>query len=194
MQWEVLDFVEFCRSVPKHGLVVASSGNASCRCGDESNRFMITRSGLWLENMTEDDVAFIQDNETSNNPSMELPVHLAIYNRRPEAKVILHFQSLAATAIACIRIMNIPFCIIPEIKYYFNKITSIGYAKPGSINLINLMTVAFKEADIVLADNHGQFVIGESFEHVLRRAIFFEFACNLLLKIGVDNWSKVKTI
>lgn len=192
---DVIDFVNFCNSVAKHKLVVASSGNASVRYDDD--RMMITTSGQWLESMKYDDVSFVHENKTTLKPSTELPVHKVIYNQRPDAKIVLHFQSPAATAISCMDLIGVyqpTFNIIPEIVYYFKHIDTIRYAKPGSIELINLVGEAFKKADLVIAQSHGIFVIGSTYEQTLRRAIFFELACDILLKIGVDNWPKVRKI
>lgn len=81
------------RLMIERGLTWGNAGNISARSGPDT--FLITASGARLGELTPDDFvhcpmapdAVIQ---TERKPSKELPMHRAIYEKRPEINVVLH--------------------------------------------------------------------------------------------------------
>jgi L-fuculose-phosphate aldolase len=70
-----------------YGLVTATWGNISCRVKD-SSLLAITPSGMDYDRLTDADIV-ITDLEGRvksgiRKPSIELPMHLLIYNNRPD--------------------------------------------------------------------------------------------------------------
>jgi ribulose-5-phosphate 4-epimerase/fuculose-1-phosphate aldolase len=53
---------------------------------------------------------------------------------------------------------------------------------PGSIRLANNVIKALTTHNLVIMRNHGLIVAGSSFSEVLKRALFFELACEMIVK------------
>ena len=177
-------FREFIKTVVKEGLVKASSGNASYL---ENDQVCITRSGVWFEDINSEDILLIDRKGELQKyskflPSIEYSLHLGIYDVRKDVNCILHCQSPYATAFCCSPKLNVNLlCVIPEIRYYCKCISVIDCFMPGSLELSRDVSRASCGNDIILLKNHGQVILGESFEEVLQRAIFLELASKIVM-------------
>jgi ribulose-5-phosphate 4-epimerase/fuculose-1-phosphate aldolase len=178
---------EFCREVSNKNLVQASSGNASVR---QENLFKITQSGVWFKdvefecyNFHEDKVVTncsINDNSVEGiNPSSEALMHKLIYQARPDVNVVLHCQSIYATTLAYNH--SLYFNVIPEVPYYIGEVGWVPCLKPGSMELADAVVEEIETHYVLQLINHGQVIVGESFDEVLQRAIFFELACQIVV-------------
>ena len=181
-------FEEMCHAVAKNNLVRACSGNVSQRYND--NSFLITRSGCWLENVSKLDIVEcnLKDNKVIENfldykPSSEILMHSMILNTRPDINVVLHFQSTYVTILACKRFFPIfDLNVIPEIPCYIDSVDIVEFEIPGSLQLAKAVTEKICKNDLVILQNHGAVVVGKSLEETLEKAIFFEFACEIMFK------------
>ena len=179
-------FITAAHKTAQHGLTLCASGNLSCR-KDEHN-MLISASGSWLSEITEDQVAIcrIKDGVCINGkkPSIEIGFHQAALTKRPDINTVLHFQSPYATALACSKDIesakDLP--LIPELPYYIGPIATVPYMTPGSEALAQAVASALQEHDLVLLQNHGQVTVGKDYKEVLQRAIFFEFAAAIYFR------------
>jgi methylthioribulose-1-phosphate dehydratase len=83
------------------GMVPATSGNFSARLDD--GNLAITVSGRHKGRLTLDDIMRVDANGASldgKKPSAETLLHVGIYRRYPEARVILHPHSVNATLLS----------------------------------------------------------------------------------------------
>lgn len=178
------EFVFACHRANAYGLVRFGSGNMSWRLSDEL--FAITASRAWLGEMEKEDIVIcrLADGESIDGKvcSVESGFHLGILRERADVNVVLHFQSPAATAIACEDGRLDDFNVIPEIPYYIGAIGWVDYFKPGSTELAEAVTATMKDHDLVLLQNHGQVSAGTDFDSTLQKAGMFELACEILLQ------------
>jgi ribulose-5-phosphate 4-epimerase/fuculose-1-phosphate aldolase len=180
-------FEEMCRKVASLKLVQASSGNLSRRSFTKEQEFFITSTGCWFENITADDVVKCslktkkKVNKSDKNPSSETLMHALILQNRPDVCVVLHYQPVYGTLISCSSYFP-DFNIIPEIPYCIGDVSCVDYYKPGSRELAKNVSQALSTANLVIMQNHGLTVVGKDFEQVLQRAIFFELACEIIVK------------
>jgi len=106
------DVVAACRHLASRGLSPGSSGNVSVRVGD---LLVVTPTGSSLSRVTEDDLAVVPAHVPGDaspastpgvasgpRPSKEVPLHRAVYARRPTARAVVHLHSPYATALACL--------------------------------------------------------------------------------------------
>lgn len=190
----ISEFVAACRKVCDLGLLRYSSGNMSCRLGDEL--VAITSRGAWLGEMTVDDVAVCRlgDGESVNGkvPTVENGFHLGTLRTRGDANVVLHHQSPFATAIACGAAKEYNFNVIPEIPIYIGEVGFVDYFGPGSKELADSVVSAMTAHDFVICRNHGQVVAGKDFRDVIQKAGFFELACEILLRQGKPSFVSVE--
>lgn len=181
---QVAAFITACRRVAEHGLVRCSSGNLSQRLDDE--RMLISASRAWLGEITGQQVALcrIKDAVSLNSvkPSAEVGFHAGILSARTDVNIVLHFQTPAATAIACRDPDKVDYFVLPEIPYYIGDVASVPYMNPGTPELAEAVVKAAAGHDMVMLRNHGQVTVGKDAEDAIQKAVFFELACDIILR------------
>ena len=186
---EIAQFVETARRAAEYGLLSCSSGNLSLRLNDELCLVTATRS--WLGKLTPEQVAIcrVADGSSANGvkPSVEAGFHTGILRVRPDIRVVLHFQSPAATTFACRRDADtVNYAIIPEVPVYIGPIAVVPYLPPGSAELAQAIIPAMTGHNLALLRNHGLVTVGCSLDDALQKAAFFELACQILLAAGAQ--------
>lgn len=175
-------FISVAHRIAKLGLVKCSSGNLSMRV--EKDLMLITATGSWMEELQEKDISLcnIDDGSVLNDvpPSVELKLHSGIYKARSDINVVLHFQSPYATAVACIEPSFENFNIIPEVPYYIGPIARIPFYPPGSERLALAVKEKAYSSNLIIMQNHGLVTMADNVELLIKRAIFFELACQIL--------------
>lgn len=179
-------FADAARRVAAYGLLRCSSGNLSWRVDEQ--RMLVTATRLWMERTTPDDVVVcrIADCTSLNGltPSIEARFHAGALRERPEMNVVLHYQSPCATAIACGPWDGLDFNVLPEMPYYIGPVGDVPFLLPGSEELAQAVVGALKTHDLALMRNHGQVVLGRSFDDAIQKALFFELVCEILVHRG----------
>jgi ribulose-5-phosphate 4-epimerase/fuculose-1-phosphate aldolase len=177
-------FVEAAHRIGTHQLLLCSSGNLSWRLNEEI--MLISQTGSWLPYLSKDQVSIsrLSDGMVINNvsPSMDSGFHFGIMRQRKDVNVILHFQSLYGTTLACLPDPPTNFNVINEIPAYIGKIDILPYICPGSPELGIRVTESIKTHDLVVLKNHGQVVVGKNFDDVIQKALFFELACGIIIR------------
>ena len=183
-QERINEFIEAGYLAGKHDLFRYSSGNLSCRLDD--NKVLLSASGSWLGRLKPEEVVICELETGSYNgekkPTMESRFHLGILRARRDINVVLHFQSLCATAIACGDPEDVDFNVISEIPAYVGSWAIVEYDQPGSAELAEAVKAAAGENDMVILKNHGLVTVGTDYYDAIRKAGFFELACEILLK------------
>lgn len=182
-------FAAAARKMGEYALMRCSSGNLSCRL--DSERMLVKSSRAWMVELTPGDISVcrISDGQhlSGRKPSVEFNLHAGCLRVRPEMEVVLHFQTPAATALACSRnLVETNFSVIPEIPYYIGPIGIVPYILPGTPELAEAVTHVMRTHDLAVLMNHGLVTIGRDFQDVIQKAIFFELACDILLRTGKE--------
>lgn len=177
--------VTTAREVPAAGLVVATSGNVSVRL--DGGRFAVSASGARLAELTPEQVSVCGMNEEAvfegPRPSMETPLHRAVYRTRADVEAILHFQALHATVLACAEEEpRFDLDFIPEVSAYIRRIAVVPYFDPGTPELAAAVAeeASDRECNLLVLRSHGQIAIGPDLGAVLRNSAVFEFACRMV--------------
>ncbi|EGK00265.1 class II aldolase/adducin family protein [Dysgonomonas gadei] len=187
----IAKFIEQAHRVGKERLQLCSSGNLSWRV--EGNTALVSGTGSWLPRLAEENVA-VCDISTGlridgPKPSMESVFHLGVLRERKDMNVVLHFQSEYATIISCMKNKPENFNVVAEVPCYCGReIPVIPYFRPGSKELADAVTNALREHDCVLMSKHGQAVCGKDFDDAFQKAVFFEFACGIIVRAGEGNY------
>ncbi|MBO5720910.1 MAG: class II aldolase/adducin family protein, partial [Bacteroidales bacterium] len=145
-------YQEFMKAAHRAGnehLMLCSSGNMSWRIGD---KVMISGTGSWLPTIQKEKIAVLnlEDGTTVNGvkPSMENGFHLGVLRNRPDANVVLHFQSEYATTVACMKNKPTNFNVTAEVPCHVGKeIPVIPYYRPGSPELAQAVVEALTDHD-----------------------------------------------
>lgn len=180
---EIKKFVRWSRKVGYYGLAKCSSGNLSHRLNDST--ILVTETRSWLSELKPKQVIQFDPIERKviqgGKPTGELPLHLAIFAQNPEVSTVLHFQSPAATALACWQVNEINYNVIIEVPIYIGSIAHIPYIMPGSEELAIAVAGASISAGIIQLQNHGQVAVGKNYKDAFQKAVFFELACNIII-------------
>jgi len=162
--------IDTCRQLEKLGLNQGTSGNVSVRCGaDPAAGFFLTPTSLSYDEMVPDDIVHVScDGRCTGRrqPSSELPFHLEIMCRRPDANAIIHTHSTHATTLACLRKE------IPAVHYLVglfggNNIRCADYATFGTAELSAGLLHALTDRRAALMSNHGLVVLGADLNQAL---------------------------
>ncbi len=171
------------RLAASSGLLRCSSGNISIRLSEDT--MAISSRGTWLADLSTVRIAVcrIGDGTPLNDvaPSVEAGLHRGIYSVRPDVRSVLHFQSPAATALACLDGPPPDYAVIPEVPFYIGTVTHVAYLPPGSAALASAVTRAMTHHGLAQLENHGQVVVGRHPQEVVEKGCFFELACEIIL-------------
>jgi L-fuculose-phosphate aldolase len=165
------------------GLVVSTSGNISMRLSGE--RLAISGSGARLSELGPEQIAVCGLANLRRlggaRPSIEAPLHRAVYKVRDDIHAVLHFQALHATVLACAEKPDFELDFIPEIPAYIRKVRIVPYLHPGSAELAEAVGEAAGDRDcgMLVLLNHGQIALGKDLDVAVRNAEFFELACRM---------------
>lgn len=181
---KIKEFIHWARRSGAEKLSLCSSGNISWRVDEDE--VLVSATGSWLSDLCMEDVAVCRlSDETVLNgvrPSREARFHLGIFRERPEVKAVLHFQSIYATAMACMENPPKSINLTAEIPIYVGEsIPVVPYFMPGSCELAEAVIAAMREHDSCFLANHGQVVVGTSLSDVYQKAMFFEMGCQIAL-------------
>lgn len=180
------EFVAAARKAGRYGLMRCSSGNLSCRLDEQ--HMLIKASRCWMSDLTADDVSVCRISDGAliegRSPSVEIGFHSGLLHARPDINVVLHFQTPCATALACREPPIDNYFVIPEVPYYIGEIAHVTHLRPGSPQLAQAVVAAMRDRDLAQLANHGQVVVGKTFDDTIQKAVFFELACELLVHLG----------
>jgi ribulose-5-phosphate 4-epimerase/fuculose-1-phosphate aldolase len=182
---EIAAFLQAAAQIAAKGLVRCSSGNLSQRLKNDT--MLIKASRAWMESLAPDQLAVcrISDGERLEGakPSVETALHAGILRTRPDARVVLHFQSPFATAAACRSdVGSLSFHLTPEVPYYIGSVGIVPFLLPGSPELAEAVAATAARHRMIVLRNHGQVTFGATFEETIQQAVFFEMTCEFLFR------------
>ena len=178
--------IQFGAAVTHERLAASTCGNVSVRL--DEHRFVISASGAQVGCLSLDLVTIVSLQEGARlagpKPSMETELHRRAYLARPNVGAVLHCQSPSATLFACDAHAPKNLDFIPEMPAYVRKFVQVPYAAPGSDALAQSVTTALADPEVTVVQmrNHGQVIIGSTWQNAIRRGVFFELACWMALQ------------
>lgn len=187
--------VEAGKELYRLGMVPATSGNFSARLDD--GNIAITVSGRHKGRMMIDDIMLIDANGKpleDRRPSAETLLHTQIYQRFPEANVVLHPHSVNATLLSRMQQDHLELQdyellkAFPGIDTHECKVTVPVFANDQDINRLAAKVDDYmQQADVIhgyLIAGHGFYTWGNTADDVMRHVEVFEFLfdCELRLR------------
>jgi L-ribulose-5-phosphate 4-epimerase len=161
--------------LPRHGLVVMTSGNVSGR-DPETNLVVIKPSGYTYEKLTPEDMVVVDLDgkviEGHLKPSVDTTTHLYIYSHRPDIFGVTHTHSTFASVFAALG---------KPIPAYLTATAMLG----GEVPLGKFVPIGDKEIGeevvakigsklAIIMQNHGVFTIGKDATQAIKMAIEIE--------------------
>lgn len=150
------DIVEVGRRLNAREYVASNDGNISVRL--PGDRILTTPKGVSKGFMTPE-MMVITDLSGKKiagerEPSSELPMHLAIYETRPDIRAVVHAHPPVATGFA---VAGIPLdrAVLAEVVTTLGSIPIAEYATPSTQELADAVRRYIKAYDGLLLANHG---------------------------------------
>lgn len=158
--------IEVCETAKKmssSGLVAGTWGNISSRIDDEY--MVITPSGMDYERLCPEDMVVVNmktfEYEGRLKPSVEVPVHAAVYMDRSSVNGIVHTHSTYALTMATARKAIPPICD-DQVQILGGDIRVADYTMPGTKEMAEAVVKALKDRGGALIANHGAITVGRT--------------------------------
>jgi L-fuculose-phosphate aldolase len=155
--------VRYARQMLASGLVRGTSGNLSAR-PPGSGWCLVTPSGVDYETMRPDDLVRV-DLEgrlvgTGLKPSVDTPIHVAVYRARPEVGAFIHTHSPYAAAFSTLH-REVPPLITESAGYLGGSVRVMEYVPPARPDTGDVVAAGLGADRAVLLPNHGVVAVGE---------------------------------
>ena len=194
--------IEVCETAKKmyhSGLVAGTWGNISARVDDEY--MVITPSGMDYDRLCPEDMVLVNMNtleyEGRLKPSVETPIHAAIFKDRPEMNGIVHTHSPWATSwaqsgrgIPCYGTTHADYMYgeIPCVRNLTKEEIDEAYEKNTGVLIVDF----FKDKDYVampavLCKNHGPFTWGKDGMEAVHNAVVLEEVAKMAARTEMIN-------
>ncbi|AET67350.1 ribulose-5-phosphate 4-epimerase-like epimerase or aldolase [Desulfosporosinus orientis DSM 765] len=164
-------------------LTVGTWGNISCRVPGE-NYIAITPSGMSYETLVPEDIVIIDLNGNiasgTRKPSVEVPLHMAIYSAREDVQAVIHTHSAYASAMAVAR-KEIPGAVEDLVQIVGGNVRVNEYALPGTEQLGKKTVKALEGRNAVLLANHGVLGVGRDLNEALKVCQVVEKSAQIVL-------------
>ncbi|HHV77896.1 MAG TPA: class II aldolase/adducin family protein [Syntrophothermus lipocalidus] len=170
------EVVRVAQAMYEQGLVVGTWGNVSA-CLPGREEVVITPSGMDYTRLSPEDMVIIdlEGRKTHGKwkPSVEVPLHLAIYRARPDIWGVVHVHSIAASAFAVAR-MAIPPALEETAQLIGGEVEVAEYQPPGTRRLARAAVEALGQKNAVLLANHGLVGVGADVDRALKACLVAE--------------------
>jgi len=170
------ELASYGRKIEARGLTAGAGGNISARDG---RLIWVKPSGYSMGELTGRILCCVDPRtgkmlEGSARPTSELPMHLAVYNVRPDVVAIFHTHSpWACGVITCGEDIRPMFA---EVVNDLGSTAFVPYTTPGSGDLAALVAEAAKEHDTIFMENHGVVALGRTMRQAYYRCCVAEDA------------------
>lgn len=179
--------LQVAKDMSDSGMVIGTWGNVSARAGEET-LVIITPSGMDYAVLQPEDLNVVNLSGEivagKYKPSIETPLHLAIYDKRPDVGGIVHVHSLYASAFAVAK-RTIPVVLEETAQMVGDEIPVAPYAECGTNALAELVSQIFSsQKKAVLLANHGLVCVGKNVQQALKVALVVEKTAQVTLLAG----------
>lgn len=168
--------VRFARQMMTTGLVRGTSGNLSTR-EPGADRCLVTPSGVDYDTMRPEDVVLVDLSgrpvDEGLKPSVDTPIHLAIYRVRPDVGACIHTHSPYAAAFSTLG-RPIPPLITESAGYLGGAVRVMDYVPPARPDTGELVAAGLGDDRAVLLPNHGVIAVGENLKKCFGAAMAVE--------------------
>ena len=168
--------------LPRHELVVWTSGNVSAR-DPETGLVVIKPSGVRYEDLRPEQMVVVNLAglvvEGDLKPSSDTASHLYIYRHRPDVGGVVHTHSPYATAFAALG-RPIPVYLTAIADEFGGPIPCGNFVLIGGEEIGQVVVESIGDSPAVLLKNHGVFTVGRTAEKAVKAAVMVEDAARVV--------------
>lgn len=177
------ELVRVARAIHARGFVANHEGNVTALTAD--GRILATPTAMSKGDLRESDLLLVDRAgrriQGSRKPFSELPMHLAVYQSRPDVGAVVHAHPPAATAFAVVR-RPIEAFFLPEFVVSMGGVVPVvPFAMPGTESLNQALLPYLEPYDAVLLASHGVLAWGPDLATALLRIEHVEETAQVLI-------------
>ena len=162
--------VDTGRELYKQNLTIGTWGNISV-LDSETGLIYIKPSGMDYNEISLEDVIVVDKKgktiEGFRKPSIEMPMHLSIYNARKDVGAIVHYHPIYSSVLAVTGV-SLPGICEDFVQIVGEKVLCAQYALPGSDELAKKAVVSLGERNAVFLLNHGTLCVGKDMKEAMK--------------------------
>lgn len=171
--------IEYTRKLADEGYLKGTGGNVSVRVTGQ-NALAITPSNQDYYTLNAEDICVYtfegKHLSGSSNPSIEMALHTAVYQVRPETACVMHTHQDFASAIALIG-KPIPALFDEQVRFLGRSVEIIPYAPSGTGMLVKQVQKNVKNHhNAYILKNHGVLCLGQTPERAYHNVLLLEKA------------------
>ena len=185
--------LDTAREMCAKGLVVGNSGNISLRLPPDGNTGLmaITPTSRHYDTLDYDDIPIIDFHGNNVDgklkPSVETPLHIAIYKARRNVNAVIHTHSVFASAVA-VTGLEIPPILLDQVLFLGGEIKVCGGALVTTPEQIKSFIQALGDRSAALIPNHGAVGTGNTMRDAFTACELIEKTARIyLLALGVGK-------
>lgn len=173
-----------CRLMHERGLIAGVDGNVAARTG--AGTFLVTPSGVHKGLLQASELVEVGADGavlSAGVPTSELPMHLAIFARRPDVRVVVHSHAPMAVATTLVPRVSLNR-VLPELVVALGDVATVPYARPGTAALAKKVAATLGDGKAVVIERHGTVAVGRTVSEALARTEMIEHAAKILLAVN----------
>jgi L-fuculose-phosphate aldolase len=185
--------LDTAREMCAKGLVVGNSGNISLRLPpDGKTGFMaITPTSRHYDTLDYDDIPIIDFDgnnvEGKLKPSVETPLHIAVYKARKNVNAVIHTHSVFASAVA-VTGLTIPPILLDQVLFLGGEIKACSGPLVTTDDQIKSFLLALGDRGAALIPNHGAVGTGKTMRDAFTACELIEKTARIyLLALGAGK-------
>lgn len=173
--------IEIAQKAQDTGLIILTTGNFSLR--DKNTGYVcLTPSGMNYKELEPADIPVVDLDgniiEGIRRPSIESPMHRAVYKKRPDIFGICHTHSPYATAWASVD-EEFPLVLAELAAMLGGPLKTAPYKTAGTPELADAVTDTLGDQNAVLMGNHGLLAVGADMDKAFANAFLVEEAAKV---------------
>lgn len=167
--------------VAKIGLVPLTQGNLSLR-DPISGVILVTPHDYPYDQLTAEDVVAVDLDgkviEGKREPSSESPVHLAVYEKRPQVQAIVHAEPIYTNVFGVLHMPIAPLHVGALIDVG-GEVPVMPFAPSGSRQFGYNMLEVMGDRNAVVWANHGMLAVGDTLSKAIHCTVMVEIAAQM---------------
>jgi len=162
--------VDTGKELYKKNLTIGTWGNISA-LDSETGLVYIKPSAMDYNEINLEDIIVIDKKgeviEGVRKPSIETPMHLAVYNKREDVGAVVHYHSIYSSVFA-VTGLTLPGICEDFVQIVGDKVICAKYALPGTKELAKNVVTGLGKRNAVFLTNHGTLCVGKNMKEAMK--------------------------
>lgn len=174
--------LDTCQDLTRKGYLMGTGGNVSVRI-EGVEALAITPSSMNYLTLSEDDICIYNFDkealEGEHYPSVEMAMHIAVYQNRPDVNAVVHTHQPYASTFTLIN-EPIPALFDEQVANLGNRVNVVPYGMSGTAELMeNIAASLDNQCNAYILQNHGVLCLGITLDKAALNVLLLEKAARV---------------